>query len=319
MDTINVRYKFTRELTREEFVLLKTNYHYIENISMSRRESCTYNIGFSVPKFFSDTNVYLVNSSDFNIFKKAVMSIFGPITISAIVTRVDTPFTYLMQPNESFNDYAHIFRLLSYAYYASNNKGSFKNFEDTLTQTKECYRLGNSTNINKSNFKINIYDQYKKLEDSDTSYGKRKFKKIEQEFPDLSRRIRLEVSRKVNRSLETFYYEDEYSESYNSLKKTIFNEENISVILEDILEDYSNLFTKYGHFIESIIFHGGYFEYDLFRKFLKNMTSNPKTLETRITKARRFLDDLGESSLYKIKLRKVISNMEKEFKKQITW
>jgi len=316
MDTINIRFTFTRDLTPNELYDLKFNYKYIENISVSHRYPCTYNIGFSVPKFFSDTNVYLVYSNDFEVFKEAVIYLFKPLLVSAIVTRVDTPFTYLMKPTESFNDYAHIFQLFSHIYYASNSKGSFKNFENTIDQTKECYRIGDSSNINKANMKINIYDQYKKLLDC-YGYNNNRIKNISEEFPDLPRRIRVEISRKLNRPLENFFYKDEYKKSYDILEKTIFEKEATDVTKEELSKSYLDFFKEYGIDPTNIIYRGSLFEYNIYREVLSEVTPNRKTLETRITKARKRLDDIDKSSLYKITLKKVLPDMRKEFQKQI--
>ena len=319
MDTINVRFKFTRELNNCEIDELLTKYNFIEKVYINRRDPTKCNISFSVPKFFSKTNAYLVKSQDFLKFKEFITNLFSQIMKSSIVYRVDTPFTYWMNDGEYFDDYSHIFYLLSHNYHVVTRLCSTKNFEETITQVKESFIMGDQSNLNKSNNKIIIYDQAKKLEDFDSSDNKIMFTKVKTEFPDIQNRIRIEVSRKTNISFENLDYSDQYSKAYKYLENTIFDKDAIGITLEMFLDEYKEAFVKHGYYPDAIIYSGRIFEYGIYRNFLKEITSNNKTLETRITRARKILDDLTRSALYKITLKKVLTGMQKEFKKQITW
>ena len=319
MDTINIRFEFTRELTRDD-ILEYESLNCIEKLSIDNKNHKICRIGFSVPKCFDRTNAYLVNSSEFNRFKHYIMNKFMPIAAYTEVYRVDTPFTYWMKSGEKFNDYSHIFYILSQIYESLRTNSNSKNFEDTQTMAKETFYMGDSTNLNKSNTKIQIYNQAKKLYDSDTTENKILFNKVDASFKDFKQRIRIEVSRKTNISLEELDYSDQYSKAYRYLERNMFNEEGLEVCLDNLYNYYIGAYHVHKMYSPDVILlTENVFEYDVYRKFLKTFTSNDKTLEGRITSARKFLDKFGKSHLYNLRLKKVIPDMKKEFKRQITW
>lgn len=316
MDTVNITYELIRELSREDLLKLN-NCKYIENIKLSKTKSNTYHISYSVPKFFDSTNAYLVNNSDFQKFKKMAINIFNGNTLIATVTRVDTPFTFIMKEGEAFNDYSHIFRLLSYFYSHSVN-GSTKYYADTLTEERESFIFGNKLNLNKSTSKIIIYNQDKKILNIDTTPSKNTYFQIKHNHPNLHKRIRVEVSRKTNIALRYLEYTDEYRKAYKELIRTLFDEELIELCLETLKDEYKNNFSK-GVNLYNAIFNGLIFNYETYRDFLKEITPNKKTLESKITRMRSKLNKINRSHMYSITLKKILPTIKREFEKQITW
>lgn len=315
MDTINVTYTLRGELNKEEMQKLK-NLRYIESIKLNDTKSNTYHIGYSVPKYFDDTNAYLVNNSNFQEFKERILNIFSDITIKATVTRVDTPFTLMMLEGETLDQYSHIFRLLSY-FYSHSVGGSTKYYADTLTEERESFILGNKSNLNKSTNKIIIYNQDKKISNSDTTPSKHLYTQVRKKYPDLYKRIRVEVSRKTNIDLRKLEYQEQYTKAYKDLS-FLFDKDLIDLCLKTLSEEYSNNLSK-GIDLPNAIFNGLIFDYDTYRGSLKEITANTKTLESRVTRMRSKLKDLNKSYLYKMTLKKVLPRIEKEFKEQITW
>lgn len=317
MDTINVKFTFKRDLTTEEIQKLgdKSKHRYIEKITSSRSDSRVYHIGFSVPKYFSPTNAYLVRSKDFDEFKHHILDLFEPITISAIVTRVDTPFTFWMKYGESFHDYFHIFKFMSLCYSTTGNNFSTKYYADALTDTSESFILGDQTNLNKSNTKITIYDQNKKLYDFDSTTNKTVHQKLLESTLDLPRRIRVEVSRKTQINFGNLDYKDQYQKAYNYLVEHIFDEEIVEICKRELHDDYTSYLDNY----TKVIHQAPVFDYDIFRDKMKNIYGDTKKLENEVTKLRNRLRIYKKEGYTSIRIKKVLPSMLGEFKNQITW
>lgn len=314
MDTINVTYKFTRELSLEETSTLLFTERYIESIKASSHEVNKYYIGYSVPKFFCFSNARLIGNQSFNIFKNHILSLFKDITISAVVTRVDTPFTFWMNNKETFDQYSHIFRLLSLFYSDGQPISATKFYADTITRKIETFIFSNSSNINRSSNKIIIYNQAKKILDSDSTSHKDFFKAVVNKYPDLNSRIRIEVSRKTNMPLEKLSYQDQYQKSYNYLNINLFG----IGAMEDYLEDLSDTYKQITD-IQYEIFKGLIFDYNTYRKTLKSIITNERTLESKLYRLKSKLREFNLEHLCNITLKKVLPKIKKEFQRQITW
>ncbi len=317
MDTINVKFTFSRELTQEEVNSLVTKHRYIEKIKRSNYSNTNYQIGFSIPKYFSATNAYLANTEDFNKFKSHIIELFSPITKSAIVSRVDTPFTYWMLPGYTYESYAHLFKFMSLCYSISNNKSSTKYFADALTDQRESFIMGDQSNLNKANTKIVIYDQNKKLHDFDSSVNKTTHQRLLKEFPDLPRRIRIEVSRKTNIALENLSYTDQYQKSYNYLKKHLFDEKVINKAKETLTQEYIEKYPTSSSMTAA--YHTPVFEYNTFRDYLKYIHRDkaPKTLEGKITRLRTYFDTINKQYLFQLRIKNFLPSLINEIHKQI--
>ena len=318
MDTINVKFTFLRELTQEEINSLIREYRYIEKISHNHNSINDYTIGFSIPKYFSATNAYLINAEDFNKFKSHIIELFSPITKSATVSRIDTPFTYWMLPGYTYESYAHIFKFMSLCYSISNNKSSTKYFADALTDQRESFIMGDHTNLNKANTKIIIYDQNKKLYDFDSSVNKTTYQRLLKEFPDLPKRIRIEVSRKTNIALENLSYSDQYQKSYNYLKKHLFDEEVINKAKETLTQEYVEKYPTSSSMTAA--YHTPVFEYNAFRDYLKyiHRDKSSKTLEGKITRLRTHFDAIKRQHLFQLRIKSFLPSLIGVIHKQIT-
>ena len=317
MDTLNVKFTFSRELTQEEIQELgdKSKHRYIEKITTSRRHSRVYHIGFSVPKYFSPTNAYLVGSKDFDKFKQHILDLFKSITISTTVMRVDTPLTFRMKYGESFHDYFHIFKFMSLCYSATGNNFSTKYYADALTDTSESFILGDQTNLNKSNTKVTIYDQNKKLYDFDSTTNKTVHQKLLESTSDLPRRIRVEVSRKTQINFGNLDYKDQYQKAYNYLVEHIFDEEIVGICKRELHDDYTSYLDNY----TKVIHQAPVFDYDTFRDKLKKLYGNTKKLENEVAKLRKRLYLYKKERYVSIRIKNVFPSMLGEFKNQITW
>lgn len=179
------------------------------------------NVKLSYPRFYAATNAYLisnrqeclaVNNRFINEIEYRLMyDLNNNIRLNYIdllnwfrnnvsikLIRVDTPFTYFMsEPN--FNGYKNLYLMLNDIYMYLNKNAIPKNFGALGSGEIESLIFTNTTNISSYHSKIMIYNQYNKFQNY---YGNSKpdfFNSILLQYPDLPNRMRIEVSKRINR------------------------------------------------------------------------------------------------------------------------
>lgn len=192
------------------------------------------NCKLSFPRVFSETNAYLITKK--RECKKVIRTFINDIlngdfgytkwieeNLRIRLTRVDVAVTYIMEEDEEFNDYSNIFSLFEEC---SRNK--VKRF--MCNRKVETILIYDGKDRKGSNQKISIYNQAKKFEDL---YPKL-FPTLLDKFPNLKRRIRIELSQRVNRkemSISDFRkidFYDTYVRTYvKKINKILFDEEQI--------------------------------------------------------------------------------------------
>jgi hypothetical protein len=214
---------------------------------------------FSYPRFYSKTNAYLIKNKDecLRVHKNFVVKIVSEIPliqgieknkkfelldwiekyVRIKLTRVDVPFTYIMEDKESFKSYQTVYRVLEEVFKIKNKKCIPKEIKgDGEIQT---IILSNTANPSDYNSKLTIYNQAQKFKD----YYKEKYpsilEMIYKENIDLEQRIRMEVSKRINRkefTLEEFKNFDIFTEYVKPYAKYILDNIFDDGILEKVKE-----------------------------------------------------------------------------------
>lgn len=205
MDTIDLKLTTKFEIPTEKLESLKDNNLWISKYKVYhiiKKSEYFYKFVISFPKFFHNTNSYLITTQ--KEVDKVLNLFYSYISkydiISCNLTRVDYPFTYIMPEEIEFTEYYNLFRFLSQST-LNNNSCKIKNgkyFASLFNKKKETFIFADAKDVSKGNNKIVIYNQYlckkEKLEEHD-------FLKDLSKFPNLKRRMRIEVRLKKNKNI----------------------------------------------------------------------------------------------------------------------
>ncbi len=282
---------------------------------------------FSYPRFFSWSNAYLIKSKDecMRVHKKLVGEIWNEVglmqdirtnekielgewinnNVRIKLTRVDVPFTYIMGDTESFKSYQTVYKVLGEVFKIKNKKCVPKEIKgDGEIQT---IVLSNTANPNDYNSKLTIYNQAQKFKD----YYKEKFpalvKLMKESYPDLEQRIRMEVSKRVNRkefTLEEFENFDIFTEYVRPYAKYILDNIFDDNVLEKVKEQQIALLKekltaerKRNNFsYENFIFynHNLIYDWDILRQAIMETSSNENSGYQGTSIAKKILAKLGQ-------------------------
>ena len=317
MDTIQIAIKLNENRVRGiSYEVLQEASRFINSIKSSHGHtycdcleiSTTGNliIKISYPRFFEGINAYLITSSIecMQVQYEFCLAIWNYELLrdaEIILNRVDIPFTFMVGPNYSFNSYKKVYQVFNYIYKRKNQKASPKAFTDIEKFRVETLIYADTSNIASYNSKITIYDQYNNIKAKTGDEGA--LYDLERKYEDLCKRMRIEVSKRIQRkgfTIEEFRQFDifrEYSEKY---KKYIldnildlnevenFYSESAFYLANRLLtyREESNNF-NYENFIYREI--ENIYDYEIIRRALKICIDNSKTREKAITAIRKVL------------------------------
>lgn len=292
-------------------------------------------IKVSFPRYFYHNNAYLVESSEecFQVQRtlaKELRKIFGEDLKTISVERIDIPFTYIMDKNCVFTDYNNIYKVAALIFGIKHKKSVSKSIIDTITEDRETITYADTTTISAYNKKVMIYDQHLNLK---TKLGKhsREFKDTIKDFPELKKRMRIEVSKRTPRipiSLKEFSRYDFFKDSSEKYKqfllKKLLNSETLDNIYEKEIKKLSETLKeyrikkgkkfKYENFI--MVEMKNIYDYKILRGALKVVLKNNKSLENGVSQVRRILKELEEEDGLKIlEVEKEIKKIRKTIKK----
>ena len=285
-----------------DFIKLNSNYE--------------FNIKVSYPRFFKGINAFLLENpllcKQVNLHLvsslKEILSTFNYTIRDISLIRVDVPFTYYMKDNLDFDKYFNVFRILSYVYYntriSSTINPNVKGIIDMLSTNIETVTF-TSARGSGGNKEITIYNQYLNIERKTSSPSQ--FEEYKNLYPNLKKRIRIEVSKRINRgnfSPDSFAFFDilgTYGEQCKDfLLKYLFNKKQLEVVYNLFYQDLDNSFKRYVftywrinyinwlHINKELLI-----DYDIIRAVLVNNIQNHKTLESAITVVRKELSNLA--------------------------
>lgn len=304
---------------------------------------------FSYPRFFSKTNAYLIKDKKecMQVHKNFIGKIWSEIglnekinkiekielmswikkNIRIKITRVDIPFTYVVNDNESFKSYKTVYKVLTEVFKIKNKKCIPK--EVIGNGEIQTIILSNSSNPNDYNSKLTVYNQAQKFKD----YYKEKYPSILEllykENPNLEQRIRMEVSKRINRKAFTIKeFEDfdiftEYVSSYAKyILDNVFDDEILNEIKEEQVKTLKNKLTlerKKGNFnYENFILsnYNNIYDWDILRRAIMETSLNENSGYQGTSIAKKILIKLGQDKdIIYFGVFKKIANMKKMISK----
>ncbi len=273
-------------------------------------------VKISYPRYFKGINAFLVTNSKqcmtvhnhfYNKLSKNDFLKDAEISLN----RVDIPFTYIMNEKYEFYSFKKVYQIFNFVYKAKNRNVDSKAYADIAKFRVETLIYANAKNLGGYNKKITIYSQYKNLRNKTVSNFA--FDKLLKEYPDLKSRMRIEVSKRIQRKEFTirefgmFDIFGEYVESFKKyLLKNMFDMELIDEIYEELtneleqdLEDSRNPFNNKKKINYEVFIYKGIddiYDYETLRRAVKMQISNVKTRGNAITTIRRVLSEYEEVS-----------------------
>lgn len=314
MDTISIKLNFSSllKISIEEMENIKRKlnslrsefgYRYIDVLEFNYKG---YIIKISYPRYFKDTNAFLITKTsecfevqEYFIQQLINLGIFEFFSHIELI-RVDIPFTYYMKEEESFYQYKNVFKSFAYIYQEQERNASPKAILDIITENQETLYYANTKVIANYNSRIMIYNQdlniYNKCQDEEL------YRKIYEDFPDLKKRIRFEVSKRIQREaikindFPTFNIIGNYFPKFKSyLLKKLINPEilyyirkpEINYLREILLSKRHSRYFTYEAFLLENISH--IWDYAIIKSALMTSISNVKTRENATTAIRKIL------------------------------
>lgn len=242
MDTMDIHVILEKGISNSKI----NNIRWVDVTCLNADEN-KYKLIVHFPLYFYKSNIYLVqNQEEVDEVFCELYKLLKPFGLrEAKITRIDYPFTFYMPEADSFYKYQSFFTLLSKTIkYTDKYKGEKGILELKPGQKLEYYMITDSTNTSKYNNKISFYDPKKKVIDIK---GIAYYKELENDYPDISYRMRIEVSKKYNRKLDFLSYEipklKEIKENASEEIKIIF--EKISESLQEEADYILNILHNY--------------------------------------------------------------------------
>ena len=211
-----------------------------------------------------------------------------------------------MKEEEDFCHYQNIFKIFAYIYKKNESNASPKAIQDILSGKQETLYYADTKVIANYNSRIMIYNQDLNISDK----YKDTYQNIIKEFPDLKKRIRIEVSKRIRRKpmgISTFKKFDIFSLYFPRFKRylldNLLNIDDLEIFYKKKIEELTNLlveekekkrnFTYEAFLLEYI---NCILDYEILRRALKESTSNIKTYENAITAVRKLLKGYEEKN-----------------------
>lgn len=320
MDTIEIVVGLQKGITLEEVAMLQNSfnnlkstygYTYCDVLQMTKNGNLAVKISY--PRFFEGINTYLISTRRecFEVQKHFVEHIMSDSYLKALIkdinlTRVDIPFTYYMGEEENFHNHQNIFIIFAQVYQIKKTKSSTKGIFDIVSKEQETLTYADTKSISSYNSKLVIYDQYKNILSKTEEHI---IEDIITNYPDLRKRIRFEVSKRIRRkslSLEEFKRFDIYLSYFEEYKGYILDNVLDIEIIELLYNESSDKLAQ-TLYLERALGNFNYevfilknlskiYDYEILRRTLKIEIENINTRENAVTKVRKILNDYQEST-----------------------
>ncbi|WP_338964172.1 hypothetical protein [Fusobacterium nucleatum] len=317
MDTISIKLEYSDkykiylnelESIKRNLNSFKSEYGYTYIDVLESNEKCMI-IKISYPRFFKGNNAFLITkiSECLEVQEYFVqqLKLYGYINFFPNINliRVDIPFTYYMKGEEDFCYYQNIFKIFAYIYKKNKLNASPKAIQDILSGKQETLYYTDTKVIANYNSRIMIYNQDLNISDK----YKDTYQNIIKEFPDLKKRIRIEVSKRIKKAsifIKDFANFNILGHYFSSFKKylldNLINTDDLEIIYREKVEELTNLliqerekrnFTYEAFLLEYI---NDIWDYEILRRAVKKATANVKTYENAITSIRKILKKYEE-------------------------
>lgn len=314
MDTIEIRLNLKKGLEFDTInklrifitsLISENGYRYCDVLELSSKGDLIVKISY--PRYFAGTNAYLIGSRNYCIRVQThfINSIFSDASWASIIeditlTRVDIPFTYFMNPNESFASYQNIFYIFAFVYARKKENAKTKAYMDLQNRNFETLIYSPNGCVGKgANNKLEVYNQAlnlkNKLEDEI-------WNNVVNTYEDLPTRIRMEVSKRIRRksfSPDEFAIFDILGTYFEDYKSYVLDNVLDFNVIDELYNKWAyELSVKlsearkirgfnYGEFIyqNQMIIH----DYEVVRRALGMAIDNINTRENAITRVRQIL------------------------------
>ncbi|MBP7101431.1 MAG: hypothetical protein KBA67_07885 [Leptotrichiaceae bacterium] len=317
MDTIQIALKLSKSILNEisygdlndlrgyiENIKSPKGYRYCDCLEVSRAGNIVVKISY--PRYYRGINAFLIsnNRECMKVQKSFCEEILNHSLLfdaEVILNRVDIPFTFMMDPGYDFNSYKKIYQIFNYIYRRKNINAKPKAFAKIQKFVIETLIFTDTSNTSAYNSKIMIYNQHENIRSKTNC--EIDFEIIEKEYPDLFRRMRIEVSKRVQRKefsideFSKFNIFREYSERYKKyLLKNIFDLDEIEDFYDEQAQELADIFLDYREGVSNFIYENfiykemeNIFDYEIIRRALKICIETRKTREKAITSIRKVL------------------------------
>lgn len=323
MDTTQLDLIFEKgtEFTRKEERRIRTTLDGLESPSGSSycdvlksgviygEEETKIIVKLSFPRFYFENNAYLIKTyvECAKVQRHFVKQLKEDKLLKKIktirVTRVDIPFTYIMDEDKEFHDYSNIFKILAFSFTQQYPEVEAKSIVDTIKKREQTVIYADTPTISAYNKKITIYNQMKNLDSKNRETID--IERTLEKYPELPRRMRIEMSKRIKRKEMTLKefgeYElfKEYLKKYKEeLKELLFDEELLDRVYEEGIENLSEILKEekeyrgdsftYKKFISD--YKEDIYDYKLLKGAVKNVVLKQKTRESAITEIRKELN-----------------------------
>lgn len=274
-------------------------------------------IKISYPRYFFGNNACLINSRSacFEVQRYFVENImeneYWKQNIGELkLLRVDIPFTYVMNSYEEFNSYRNIFFIFAYAYDRMKHGARAKAYLDMFEGKYETLTYSDNGKVGKSsNDRLMIYNQWENLQNK---LPEDIFEETVKAYPDLSQRMRLEVSKRVrlrkgfnSSGFASLDILGNYFESYkNYILQNVLNFQIIDELYnqwsielsQELIKQKAERKINYEVFVLQNI--SDIYDYEILRRALGIAIENGKTRESAVTKVRKILNnEQGRSNI----------------------
>ena len=286
-------------------------YRYCDFLSVSNAGNIV--VKLSYPRFYGGINACIISSSkecmkvqrDFcNELNKNKLLEDAEIKLN----RVDIPFTFFMDESYYFSSFKKVYQIFNFVYRKKNSKVDPKAYVDIAKFRPETLIYADTKNISGYNSKITIYNQYNNIKIK--TFDDNEFKKILFQYPDLKNRMRIEVSKRIQRKgftieeFESFDIFREYSGNYKKyLLDNIFDLEEIDKIYDELAYELAEKLNRCRTFSKNFNYENfiykeidSIYDYEIIRRALKRVIGNIKTRENAITSIRKILREYQTDS-----------------------
>lgn len=292
-------------------------------------------VKLSFPRFYFENNAYLIStySECREVQKHFVEQLQKNKFLKKVkaikITRVDIPFTYLMKEDKEFHNYSNVFKILASAFTKRYSRVEGKSVVDTKKKKEQTVTFTDAPVASAYNTKIMIYNQ--KLNLDSKLKEEIDLRKTLEKFPDLPRRMRIEMSKRINRKemslkdFQKFELFEEYSNKYKKeLKNLLFDEELLDGVYEEEVEKLAEILEEerkfqkkrftYKNFLSEYV--EDIYDYRILRGAVKSIIFNESTKESAITEIRKELKSSEErKGLIVIGVRDIVEDIADTIKK----
>lgn len=325
MDTISLKINLNtqKDLTVVNFSFIQSQ---IENfksrfgfryVDCGKSDETKLIVKISYPRYFKNHNGFLITKISEclevnNDFVEQIKSLGIEKLIKSVEPiRIDIPFTFYMKPDETFASYFKIFKIMN-EIYAFDDKSDRKGtgIIDMKNSDIETVYYTDTKTIGNYNSKVVVYNQNLNLKEKYSKANENQewiYNKAIKDFPDLEYRLRIEVSKRVQKvpiSLEEFSKWDIFSSYCETFKKYALDNVFDLDILNKVIEKQANKLMNFYNFNKD-------YEYYTYKELISDYYEDVLCFDSLKLMVNKLYDDINTIHVYNHRIRKRLTRHEK--------